>query len=232
MRFRDGLDGESPGIVCSDDHARELREDGEEEAANAEMMREVAKMVLQPTAEIVRVPICCERVVLLKSLDCIGKVVACVTLRASDLHDDPLYLAIAPPSKGGVFGKKTSYLTSSSSSRVSETKDESVFGFVPFFVIAYDSPRPSAFCFVADRPLMLLSRFVKLREPTWARARKATSVPSPGRAAMRKGRHAKSRDWAIRSKSCQAHDSENMPDSTCSSCIPGSCHESSRRAPA
>ena len=60
------------------------------------MMREVAKMVLQPTVEIVRVPICCERVVLLKSLDCIGKVVACVTLRASDLHDDPLYLAIAP----------------------------------------------------------------------------------------------------------------------------------------
>ena len=96
MGLGHGNDVKHARLIGPHDKPGELRKDREEQAADAEMVREVAQMVLQPSAKVVGVPIGCKRVVLLERLDGVVEVVSRVALHAGHLHHDLLNLVFAP----------------------------------------------------------------------------------------------------------------------------------------
>ncbi|WP_277065553.1 hypothetical protein, partial [Propionibacterium acidifaciens] len=58
-----------PGLVSSHHQAGELRKYREEQPTDAKVVREVAKVMLQPAAEVIGVAISGQRMLLLKRLD-------------------------------------------------------------------------------------------------------------------------------------------------------------------
>mgnify|MGYP000852201894 CR=1 FL=1 len=73
-----------------------IRKYREEQPTDAKVVREVAKVMLQPTAEVIGVAISGQRMLLLKRLDSIVQIVSCVTLDAGNLYHNLLNL-VPPP---------------------------------------------------------------------------------------------------------------------------------------
>lgn len=96
MRLGHWHDMQRSRLVGPHNQASELREYREEQSADTEMVREVAQVVLQPSAEVVRVAVGSEWTVLLQSLDGVVEVVPGVSLHAGYFHHDLFYLVFAP----------------------------------------------------------------------------------------------------------------------------------------